>query len=274
MTLSHGWKHKPWVCNCERNRSHRNHRSIQRQKYRLIPHSRITPTTRHLWDTVYAPYEDSGKGEADSPTEDPESQWTPDMDIVGQCRCIQTHICSPLRLRFEFCSSLPPPYKEVGNNNPTYRHRNRLQCNPRNNQCISGRQQRWIRTVLRSRRHTPSNRLHDNTPQITTNEYPWIPSRLQPRILRPAIKHHMLQRQIYARSEETRREHQTADLYLEAGSRPWVLVHDEAPNVAGHFTKCTNPDGEHECPCSRPCSDDELRDEQETEEGGKEGIRA
>ncbi len=82
----------------------------------------------------------------------------------------------------------------------------------------------------------------------------------------------MLQCQIYARSKETRREHQTADLHLEARIRPRVLVHNEAPDVASHLAEYAEPDGEHECPCSCPCSDDELRDEDEAEERGEEGI--
>jgi len=84
----------------------------------------------------------------------------------------------------------------------------------------------------------------------------------------------MFQRQIYPRSEETRREHKTTNLHLETRSRPWVLVHDETPNVADHFTEYAKSDGEHECPCSFPCSDDELREEEDAEEYCEESVCA
>ena len=84
----------------------------------------------------------------------------------------------------------------------------------------------------------------------------------------------MFQRQIYPRSEETRREDETTDLHLEARRRPWVLVHDETPDIADHFTKYAESDGEHECPCSFPCSDDELREEEDAEEYCEESVCA
>ena len=84
----------------------------------------------------------------------------------------------------------------------------------------------------------------------------------------------MLQRQVYPRSEEAGRKHQAADLHFEASVGPRILVHDKAPNVSDTFSECSNPNGEHEGPCSRPCSDDYLRDEEEAEERGEKGVGA
>jgi len=84
----------------------------------------------------------------------------------------------------------------------------------------------------------------------------------------------VLQRQVYPRSEEAGRENEAADLDFEAGIGPWVPVHDQTTDISHHLPKYAYAYGDHEGPCSRPGSDDDLRDEEEAEERCEEGIGA
>lgn len=142
---------------------------------------------------------------------------------------------------------------------------------------LGGRGADWVSSVAKTYpislvQPHPDN--HSRTGKQEHGSGNSLPPRLQPTILRPTIDHHMLQTQINARGQKTRRKHQTTDLHLEPRIAPRILMHDEASDIACHLAEDAEPDGEHECPCAFPGADYELRDQEEGEERGEEGVGA
>jgi hypothetical protein len=255
LIFPHRRKHEARMRNRKRDARQCNHHAIQRQERRLIPHSRISPSSRHLWKSVDAPDQNRDEGEEDSPTENPEPQRTLNTRIVGKLRRFKRR--RPFRLSFARRPRLPSPQIEVKYQRPTNKHRHALQRNPRNNQRIPRIQQVMIKhlLIIRTRGNPPTNRLDDNAPQVAPNKDPRVPLRLQPTIFRPAVQHHMFQCQIDPRREEAGREYEAADLRLEARRCPGVGAHHQAADVARHFAEDAQADGQHEGPCSRVGAD-------------------
>ena len=126
--------------------------------------------------------------------------------------------------------------------------------------------------MVRARGDTSPDGLHDDAPQVTPDEDPGVPLRLQATVLWPTIQDDMFQRQIDARGKEAGGQHEAADLGFEARVGPGVVPHDEAADVASHFAEDAEPDGEHVRPCAGVGADEELGEEEEAEEGGEEGV--
>ena len=130
------------------------------------------------------------------------------------------------------------PNSECQEQDPRQTHGSNLKSNPRNHQIIARAQQACI-VVVPSRcssRNTSTDSLHHNTQYIAADEQPWIPSRLQDRVLGPKVKNQILDRQVNTSSDEGWRENQAHDLDFERIAVPWVLGHQVAADVPGHLS--------------------------------------
>lgn len=239
--------------------------SIEEKELLLLPHQGVTPSTRHLRNTVDAADQDSEVRQNQYPTEHIH------LPANGPIR-LANLIVALLRRGIALSTPLPVS-PQVGQNQHTARtHRSHLEGDAGYDEVVADVHNVDVVGGTSSRCDTSTDSLQDDGREITSDENPGVQSCFEETVLRPAVENEVLKRQVDGGSHEGRAQHQAADLHLERCLLPRIAMLHDATQVPEGLEKGPPAESKRVGPGFAPDADDRGGEEADGEEGEKEGI--
>ena len=171
-----------WVMMLERKE---NLHSVEQEKLLLVTHQCVTPSTRHLRQTVNAADEDSDVGQEDEPTEKLDSAQARSTGFLVRL------VCTLLANRLVLLAGVAVAENVDEDKDAADGHGDDLERDTGDNELVAAVNERLVGCAARGS-HASSAGLEHNGAKVAADEDPGIETGLDERMLGTAVEHKVL----------------------------------------------------------------------------------